>query len=344
MANNLPLPNDYGAVLADLKTRIRSSQQRASLSVNYEMTLLYWDIGKTILDRQNLQGWGAKVIDTLSRDLVTEFPGMKGFSPRNLKYMRKLAATYTDREFVQRVVAQIPWGQNLTILDSVTSHDQRIFYIAKTIENGWSRPILVHQIESGLFHRQGNAVTNFSTSLPAPHSEIARHTLKDPYTLDFLTITEHVHERDIESQLVEHITRFLLELGIGFSFVGNQYRIQLPSKDLYLDLLFYHLHLRCFVVIDLKAREFMAEDAGKMNLYLSAVDDNLRHETDNPSIGLILCKSKDRLLAEYALRDMGKAIGISSYQLTKSLPKDIRPSLPTIEQIESEFGKKEVGE
>jgi predicted nuclease of restriction endonuclease-like (RecB) superfamily len=305
---------------------------------------MYWDIGKSILDRQKQQGWGAKVVNLLSADLTEAFPEMKGFSPRNLKYMRMFAREYPDREFVQAALAQITWYHNITLLTKVKASKARFFYATHAAKNGWSTSVMVHQIESDLFNRQGKAVTNFPQALSAPHSQMAQHVLKDPYNLDFLTVTEHVHERDIERQLVEHIKRFLLELGVGFAFVGNQYRIELPSTDIYLDLLFFHLRLRSYIVVDLKARQFMAEDAGKMNMYLSAVDDKLRHETDNPSIGLIICKSKDRLLAEYALRDMGKPIGVSSYQLTRSLPRDIRSSLPTIEQIESELGSGEVGE
>ena len=330
-------PAGYIEWLKDIKERIRSAQQRAVLSANSEILALYWKIGRDILERQEQQGWGAKVVDQLAADLRREFPEMKGFSSRNLKYMRLFAETWTDGQFVQQVVAQIPWGHNLEILTKVKSREEREWYARAVIEYGWSRPVLVHQMESGLFHRQGKAVTNFAKQLPEKQSELAQLTLKDPYIFDFLSIGKQSHERDIENALVEHITRFLLELGAGFSYVGRQVHINVGGEDFYLDLLFYHLKLRCYVVVELKSVAFKPEYAGKLNFYLSAVDATLKHESDNPSIGLILCKDKNRLVAEYALKDLTKPVGISEYRLIESVPEDLQGSLPSIEQIEAEL-------
>jgi len=330
-------PEGYIEWLKDIKERIRSAQQKAVLAANSEMIALYWQIGRDILGRQEQQGWGAKVVDRLADDLRREFPEMKGFSSRNLKYMRLFAETWTDGQFVQRVVAQIPWGHNLEILTKVKSREEREWYARADIEYGWSRPVLVHQIESGLYHRQGKAITNFDKQLPAPHSELAQQTLKDPYIFDFLGVGKEAHERDIENALVEHMTRFLLELGAGFAYVGRQVHLEVGGEDFYLDLLFYHLKLRCYVVIELKAVAFKPEYAGKLNFYLSAVDAILKHESDNPTIGLILCKDKNRLVAEYALKDISKPVGISEYRLIESIPEDLQGSLPSIEQIEAEL-------
>jgi predicted nuclease of restriction endonuclease-like (RecB) superfamily len=332
-------PEGYREWLKDVKERIRSARQKAVLAANSEMIVLYWQIGRDILDRQDRQGWGAKVIDRLSGDLRREFPDMKGFSARNLKYMRLFAETWTDNQFVQRVVAQIPWGHNLEILTKLKSHEEREWYARADIEYGWSRPVLVHQIESGLYHRQGKAVTNFDKHLPSPQSELAQQTLKDPYLFDFLNVGIEAHERDIENALVEHITHFLLELGTGFAYVGKQVHLEVGGEDFYLDLLFYHLKLRCYVVIELKAVAFKPEYAGKLNFYLSAVDATMKHESDNPSIGLILCKDKNRLVAEYALKDISKPVGISEYRLIESIPENLQGSLPSIEQIEAELSE-----
>ncbi len=328
------IPAGYKELLEDLKNRIRTSQLRAGLAVNKELVLLYWDIGRQILQRQQQEGWGAKVIDRLARDLNREFPEMKGLSSRNLKYMRAFAEAYPDKQFVQQVVAQIPWGHNVRILDYVKHPSEREWYIRQTIQHGWSRNILVHQIESGLYHRQGKAITNFDRTLPAPQSELAHQILKDPYVFDFLSIGEEAKERDLENALIEQLREFLLELGVGFSFVGSQYHLEIGKQDFYIDLLFYHLHLRCFVVIDLKIGEFQPEYAGKMNFYLSAVDDLLRHNDDQPSIGIILCKAKNKVIVEYALRDTRKPIGVSGYKLTETLPKKLKGSLPSIKELE----------
>lgn len=329
----------YEEFLRDLKERIRGAQVKAALAVNHELVSLYWTVGRDILTRQQQLGWGAKVIDRLASDLRHAFPGLKGFSSRNMKYMRALAKAYPDEQFVQQVVAQIPWGHNVRILDAIDDPAEREWYMRQTVEHGWSRNVLVHQIESGLYKRQGQALTNFSRSLPSPQSELAQQILKDPYNFDFLTIGEDAHERDLERGLLEHIRRFLLELGVGFAFVGSQYHLEVGGDDFYLDLLFYHLRLRCFVVIDLKISEFQPEFAGKMNFYLSAIDDILRHPDDQPSIGIILCKTKNRVIVEYALRGTEKPIGVSTYQLRESLPKQLEGSLPTVEELEAELSE-----
>lgn len=334
MANDQsPIAEGYDEFLRDLKERIRRAQVQAVLAVNRELVLLYWQIGRDILTRQQQQGWGAKVIDRLAADLRDSFPEMKGFSPRNLKYMRAFTKDYPDEQFVQQVVAQIPWGHNVRILDAVKDLAEREWYIRQTIQHGWSRDVLVHQISSGLYHRQGKAITNFDR-IPLPQSELAQELLKDPYTFDFLSLGEDALERDLERALIDHIREFLLELGVGFAFVGSQYHIEVGGQDFYLDLLFYHLRLRCFVVIDLKMSDFQPEFSGKMNFYLSAVDDLVRHPDDQPSIGIILCKSKNQVIAEYALRDMNKPIGVSAYQLQDALPPQMKGSLPTIEELE----------
>ncbi len=330
-------PQDYDDFLRGLKERILSAQVKAALSVNRELVLLYWYIGREILTRQQQQGWGAKVIDKLAADLRQAFPEMKGFSARNLKYVRAFAQAYPDEEFVQQLVAQIPWGHNVRILDAVKDSEERKWYVEQTIQYGWSRNILVHQIESGLYHRQGKAVTNFDRTLPKPQSELAQQLLKDPYNFDFLSLGEEAQERDLEKALIEQIRKFLLELGVGFAFMGSQYHLEVGDQDFYIDLLFYHVRLRCYVVIDLKIEEFKPEFSGKMSFYVSAVDDLLRHPDDKPTIGMILCKTKNQTIVEYALRDMNKPIGVSTYQLRDALPEQLQGSLPTIEQLEAQL-------
>lgn len=334
-AQLIKAPAGYAELLEDLKARIRSAQTRAGLAVNRELVLLYWETGRQILFRQDKEGWGAKVIERLARDLSAEFPDIRGFSSRNLKYMRAFAETYQDKQFVQQVVAQIPWGHNVRILDHVKESTQREWYIRRTIQHGWSRNVLVHQIESSLYGRQGKVITNFDRTLPAPQSELALQVLKDPYVFDFLSIGEEAKERDLEKALLEQIRVFLFELGVGFAFVGSQYHLEVGGEDFYIDLLFYHLRLRCFVVIELKVGEFQPEYAGKMNFYLSAVDDILRHKDDHPSIGIILCKAKNKVIAEYALRDTRKPIGVSGYKLTETLPKNLKGELPSIKELET---------
>jgi predicted nuclease of restriction endonuclease-like (RecB) superfamily len=319
------------------RLRIAEARSRASLSVNRELILLYWHIGREIVQRQKREGWGTKVIERLARDLHLEFPEMKGFTRRNLLFMRSLAESYEDTQIVKQLVSQIPWGHNIRIIQAVKDRTERLWYVRKTIEHGWSRNILALQIKSGLYHRQGKPVTNFSRTLPAPQSDLAQEALKDPYVFDFLSLSQEAHEREVEKELVKHITRFLLELGAGFAFVGEQYRLEVSQQDFFIDLLFYHTRLHCYIAIELKAGDFKPEYAGKINFYLSALDDMLRTPNDNPSIGLILCATKDKVIAEYALRDMTKPIGVSQYTLTRAIPKNLRTSLPSIEELETEL-------
>lgn len=337
MVEPLSQIGDYDDFLRDLKERIRNTQIRAAIAVNQELVLLYWQIGYDILARQQQQGWGAKVIDRLAKDLQKEFPDVKGFSSRNLKYMRSFAEGYPDESIVQQAAAQIPWFHNCVLLDKVKDLNERLWYIQRTIDHGWSRNVLVHQIESGLYRRVGGAVTNFDRALPQPQSDLAQQLVKDPYHFDFLNLGQEAQERDLERALINHIREFLLELGVGFAFVGSQYHLEVDGDDFYIDLLFYHLKLRCFVVIDLKMAAFQPEYSGKMNFYISAVDDLLRHPEDKPTIGIILCKNKKKTVAEYALRDVRKPIGISTYHLKDTLPEPLQGQLPTIEQLEIEL-------
>lgn len=330
-------PDGYADWLADLKGRIGAAQQRATLSVNRELVLLYWQIGRDILARQAAQGWGARVIDRLARDLRTAFPEMKGFSPRNLKYMRAFAEAWPEQAMVQEVLAQLPWYHQLALLDKLPGPETRRWYAAQAIEHGWSRNVLVMHIESRLLERSGNAVTNFDQRLPTPHSDLARESLKDPYRFDFLGLTEQAQERAIEQALVRHVTEFLLELGAGFAYVGRQVLLEVGDEDFFLDLLFYHLKLRCYVVIELKAGKFKPEHLGQLGFYLTAVDRQVKDEHDNPSIGLLLCKSKNKVVAEYALGDKSQPMGIAEYKLVESLPAELQTSLPSIEQIEREL-------
>jgi len=330
-------PEGYADWLADLKARIHAARQRASLAVNRELVLLYWQIGRDILARQAEQGWGAKVVDRLAHDLRAAFPEMKGFSPRNLKYMRAFAEAWPDAEFVQEVLARLPWYHQLALLDKLNDAETRRWYAAKAIENNWSRNVLVMRIETRLHERSGQAVTNFAATLPAPQSDLARESLKDPYRFDFLGLGEEAQERAIETALVRHVTEFLLELGAGFAFVGRQVPLEVGGEDFFLDLLFYHLKLRCYVVIELKAGDFKPEHLGQLSFYLTAVDRQVKGEEDQPTIGLLLCKSKNKVVAEYSLGDKAQPMGIAEYKLLESLPEQLRTSLPSIEQIEREL-------
>jgi predicted nuclease of restriction endonuclease-like (RecB) superfamily len=326
----------YEEFLRDLKTRIRSAQIKAALSVNQEMILLYLEIGKAIMERQEREGWGKAIVERLSRDLRHEFPEMKGFSARNLWDMRRFYETYRDQPNLRQLVAEIPWGHNLVLLNAVRDPAQREWYICQTIEYGWSRAILVHQIETDLYGRQATAekVTNFPTTLPPPQSDLVQQTLKDPYIFDFLTLGKEAEERDLERALLDKIKDFLLELGAGVAFMGSQYHLEVGGQDFYIDLLFYHHRLRCLVAIDLKMRDFEPAFAGTMNFYLSALDDLVRHPDDQPSVGIILCKGKNQTVAEYALRDMSKPIGVSEYRFTAKLPKDLAKALPAPRDLE----------
>ena len=330
-------PEGYGDWLTDLKGRIHGAQQRATLAVNRELVLLYWQIGHDILTRQSQQGWGTKVIERLAQDLRAAFPSMRGFSPRNLKYMRAFAEAWPDTAIVQQAVAQLPWGHNLVLLDKLPGPETRRWYAAKAIEHNWSRNILVMQIETRLLERSGKAVSNFESHLPKPQSDLARESLKDPYRFDFLGLTFDAQEREIENALVKHVTEFLLELGAGFAFVGQQVLLDVGGDEFLIDLLFYHLKLRCYVVIELKAGKFKPEHLGQLSFYLTAVDAQLKHPQDGPTIGLLLCKSKNKVVAKYALRDNARPIGVAEYQLVESLPAELQTSLPSIEQIEREL-------
>lgn len=361
----------YSPFLKQIKERIRLAQVKANLSVNRELITLYGDIGRLITEKQADEGWGAKVIDRLANDLKNELsPEIKGFSTRNMKRMKafykeypvlpemiekdqvpenkenikvpQAVAQFPDHlmQDLQKHAMQIPWGHNIILIEKVKDLKERLWYMQQTFENGWSRNILSLQIKSNLYMRQGNAISNFDKTLPPFQSDLAQQTLKDPYIFDFLTLDSEFKERELETGLINHLQDFLIELGIGFAFVGRQYRLEVGEKDFYVDLLFYHLKLRCFIVIELKKGPFEPDYAGKLNFYLNVVDDKLRHPDDNPTIGLILCQDKNEMIAEYALRGINKAIGVSEYELTQSLPKELESSLPAIEDLEKEFGSK----
>jgi len=327
---------DYIAWLQSLKEQIRTARLKASLAVNRELVLLYWCIGREILERQKIQGWGSKVIDQLARDLRTEFPDMKGLSRTNLMYMRAFAEAWPDEAFVHQLGGQIPWRHNCLIVEQVKDRTTREWYIRKTVENGWSRSVLELQIETQAHLRVGTAQTNFDRALPAAQSDLARDIIKDPYTFDFLGITDATNERAIEKGLVTRLRDFLVELGVGFAFLGNQYRLEVEGDEFFIDLLFYHTKLHCYVVIELKNTAFKPEYVGKLNFYLAAVDDLVRDKKmDAPTIGLILCKSKKGTVVEYALRDMATPMGVSTYRT--ALPDAVAASLPSIETLEAEM-------
>lgn len=348
----------YPALLTDIKQRIGQAQTRAMLSVNAELIRLYWEIGQMLDARQKIEGWGAAVIPRLARDIRNELPEVKGFSERNIKRMLAFYREYLDLEFVPQAVAQIesdenvpqavalfpqellsalPWGHHLLLMEKVKNVTARLWYMQSTLAHGWSRNILQMQIETAAHKRQGKATSNFAQRLPPFQSDLVQHALKDPYLFDFLTLAEPFHERELETGLIGHLEKFLLELGQGFAFVGRQYHLGVGDQDFYIDLLFYHLRLRCFVVIELKRGAFKPEYAGKMNFYCNVVDDVLKHETDTPTIGLILCQEQNKVLAEYALRGVDKPIGVSTFELTRALPAELESSLPSIEQIEREL-------
>lgn len=332
-----PIANNatYLDLLDGLKQRIRAAQVKAAIAVNQELILLYWQLGREILARQQAEGWGSKVIERLSQDLKRAFPEIKGFSTRNLKYMRAFAEAWPDEQMVHQLGAQIPWRHNCVLLDKVKDPVQRTWYVRKAIQNAWSRNVLTIQIESGLYEQQGGAVTNFDRTLPPPQSDLAQQLLKDPYRLDFLAVDEEIQEQDLKRSLVKHMRDFLLELGVGFSFVGSNYHLNIGGEDFYLDLLFYHLELRCFVIITIKMGEFQAEYSGLMNLYIAAVDEQKRKEPDQPTIGIILCKTKNKTIAEYALRNLRNPIAVATHQLPQTLQQD----LPSAEQLQTELEK-----
>lgn len=343
---------EYNFWIKDIKERVYRLQIRAAQSVNKELLSFYWELGKEISENQKDKNWGDAVVEQLGKDLQSEFPSIKGFSRRNLFYIKKWYLFYSTQIIkvqqpvaqisnnkIQQLVFQIPWGHNILIITKIKEFNEAIYYVNETIANGWSRAVLRHQIETELYNRQGKAITNFSTTLPKTQSDLANQTLKDPYIFDILTIKKDADERSIENQLTKHITKFLLELGAGFAFIGRQYKIQLSEKDRYIDLLFYHIKLRCYIVIELKANEFEAEHAGKLALYISAIDNTLRSERDNPTIGLILCKKRDKIEAEYLLNVLKQPIGIAEYEFSKALPLGLKSELPSIEDIESELSR-----
>lgn len=328
---------EYLETISAIKSEIKGAQYRAVLGANRELIMLYWRIGQVINAHKT---WGNKFVENLAADIKLEFPTATGYSARNLKYMAKYAETYPDIEFVQTVSAQISWSHNVAILDKVKDADQRVWYMESASKNGWSKNVLVHQIESGLYERQtlSGKVNNFAAALPPQQSELAQQMMKDPYVFDFIPFREDMVERDIERALVSEVTKLLLELGTGFAFLGNQYHLNVGGDDFYVDLLFYHLKLRSYVVIELKTGEFKPEYAGQLNFYLSAVDGILKAEGDNPSIGLLLCKTKNDLVAEYSLKDVSKPIGVSEYRVTGVLPEELRDQLPSVEDIQNRIG------
>lgn len=332
MKNNINI-SEYKQILESVKNEILKSQYKAMQVVNKELIFMYWHIGKIIVDNSK---WGNKFIDSLSIDLKLEFPEVTGFSVRNLKYMKKMAEEYPDFEFVQQVVAQIPWGHNIILIDKVKNIEERKWYIKQSIINGWSRSLLTMQIESKLYERQviAEKVTNFPTTLPDAQSDLAIQTMKDPYLFDFISLKGKVKELEIEKAMIDKIKDVLIELGKGFAFVGEQYKITVSEKEYFIDLLFYHLKLKCYIVVELKAREFEPTDAGQLNFYLSAIDDLVKDKTDNATIGLLLCKSKDNFTAEYALRNISSPIGVSEYKLLEDIPEYLQSQLPKAEEIE----------
>lgn len=325
--------SEYLTIIENIKSEIIAAQYRATIHVNADMLLLYYDIGCVINEHKS---WGNKFIDNLAADIRIAFPESKGYSVRNLKYMAKFSETYPDREFVQQVVAQIPWGHNIILMDKVKNIEERKWYIKQSIINGWSRSLLTMQIESKLYERQvvAEKVTNFPATLPDIQSDLAIQTMKDPYLFDFISLKGKVKEIEIEKAMIDKIKDVLIELGKGFAFVGEQYKITVSEKDYYIDLLFYHLKLKCYVVVELKAREFEPTDAGQLNFYLSAIDDLVKDKTDNATIGLLLCKNKDNFTAEYALRNISSPIGVSEYKLLEDIPEYLKSQLPKVEEIE----------
>lgn len=347
---------EYKSWLRELKSKISSTQIKAAIAVNSALITFYWELGKMISEKEAL--WGSKLIEQLSRDLKIEFPEMKGLSRTNLFNSKRFYEFYTfelvqqpvgligkqaieqlksSTELVQQLVGQLPWGHNVLIFNKINNIPEAKFYIEQTIENNWSRDVLASQIKSDLYKRKGKAITNFKNTLPAPMSDLAEQTLKDPYVFDFMAMTIPYKEKDIENQLVKHITTFLLELGKGFAFIGQQFHLEIAENDYYIDLLFYHVRLKCYVVVELKNTRFIPEYAGKLNFYLSAVDSMVKQADDKPTIGLLLCRDKNNIEAEFALRDINKPIGISEFQLTEILPEDLKSSLPTIEEIEEQL-------
>ena len=373
MNNSLIIDEDYSVWLKELKNKVRLVQIKAAVKVNSELLQFYWELGADIVEKQATAKWGDGFLKQLSIDLSSEFSDMKGFSLSNLKYIKQWhlfylqeieksqqavgqfssqALLHSEKSFAQQSVSQfepkigqqavaqltqIPWGHNIAIISKCKHLDEAIFYVQKTIQNSWSRSVLIHHIESDLFKREGKAINNFKATLPEPQSDLAIETLKDPYNFDFLTLTEKHNEKELEDSLINHVTHFLLELGAGFSYLGKQYKLEVSGDEFFIDLLFYHVKLHCYVVVELKAVKFKPEFAGKLNFYVSAVDGILKSEKDDTTIGILICKSKNDTVVEYALKDVHKPIGVSEYMITKNLPDEFRSSLPSIEEIEAEL-------
>ena len=351
---------NYRTWLANIKNKIRSAQLKAAVTVNTQLLEFYWELGADIVDKQAHAKWGVGFLLQLSKDLMVEFPDMNGFSYSNLKHIKHWYLFYSKEwqigqqpvsligqqpvaQLVQQAVGpiiRIPWGHNIAIISKCKDMEEALFYVQSTIKHNWSRSVLVHQIESGLYKREGKALSNFAVTLPKPQSDLAVQTLKDPYIFDFLSITGDYKEKELENALVSHVTQFLLELGAGFSYLGRQMPLQVDDREFFIDLLFYHTKLHCYVVVELKTVDFEPEHAGKLNFYLKAVDSQLRAEQDNPTVGMLICKSKSKVVVEYALSDIRKPIGVSEYKLTQFLPKNIKSSLPSIKEIEKELGSK----
>jgi predicted nuclease of restriction endonuclease-like (RecB) superfamily len=328
---------DYKKFISNIKKRIQQVQIKAAISVNRELLHLYWDLGRQIVAKQNQTKWGSGLINQMSKDLQNAFPDMKGFSLSNLKYIRQWYLYFENSQQVVGQITQIPWGHNIIIISKCRTIEESIFYIQKTIQNNWSRAVLTHHIEGGLYAREGKAINNFKLTLPKPQSDLANQTIKDPYNFDFLTIREKHDEIELEEALVNHVTKFLLELGAGFSYIGKQYRIEVAGDEFFIDLLFYHVKLHCYVVIELKTLKFKPEFAGKLNFYISAIDGILKTELDNPTIGILICKSKNDTVVEYTLKEIHKPIGVSEYTIIRNLPDRFKSSLPSIEEIENEL-------
>ncbi|MGZ5208958.1 MAG: PDDEXK nuclease domain-containing protein [Sulfuricurvum sp.] len=326
----------YKSFLSEIKNRIASSQIKAAIAINEELLRLYWDLGGMILEKQKASSWGDGLLDQISADLKSDFPDMKGFSKRNLELMRQWYRFWSHDDVIAQLF-KIPWGHHIAIITKIKNTDEAVFYLQKTIEHGYSRSVLIHQIENKLYGREGKAIANFSMTLPEHDSDLAHQTLKDPYVFDFLSMLEEYDERELEDSLVAHVTKFLLELGAGFSYIGRQYKLEIVDEEFYIDLLFYHVKLHCYVVVELKTGKFKPEYAGKLSFYISAVDGEIKSEWDNPTIGILICKSKNDTVVEYALNDINKPIGVSEYKLLKDLPNEFKSSLPTIEEIEFEL-------
>lgn len=336
--NTLGLPDGYAELLKQLKDQIAQARQRAIFAVNAELVGLYWQIGREILNRQAGQGWGAKIIDRLAHDLKAAFPDMRGWSSSNLKYMRFFAQHCPDGLIGQQPADQLPWFHIVALLTKISDPDEREWYALQTVQHGWSRTTLEVHIKNRLRQRQGAAVSNFVARLPSPHADLVHETLKDPYLFDFLGLGDDAHEREIENAMIRHITRFLLEMGAGFAFVGRQFRLEVAGDEFFIDLLFYHTRLKCYVVVELKATAFKPEQVGQLNFYLAAVDAQIKAIDDKPTIGLLLCKKQNRLVAQYALSGIDKPIGVAEYQLLRDLPDTFVSNLPSIAEIEAELG------